>query len=49
MRKVGVRRIICQEATERINEENGEQGIKENLKFVKKWNNDSEALVKGLF
>ncbi|HJX23696.1 MAG TPA: amidohydrolase family protein [Candidatus Bathyarchaeia archaeon] len=44
-----MRGIICQEATERISKENGELGIKENLEFVKKWNNDPEALVKGMF
>src|SRR3989337_939561 len=47
--EVGMMGIICREATERISKENGELGIKENLEFVKKWNNDPEALVKGMF
>ena len=47
-REVGMRGIVCQEATERISKENGELGIRENADFAKKWNKDPNALVKGM-
>jgi cytosine/adenosine deaminase-related metal-dependent hydrolase len=47
LEKMGMRGILSFEATERINRENGEEGIKENLRFIQSRNNTKESRIKG--
>ena len=45
----GIRAAVAFETTERISMENAHDGIKENLRFVKKWNNVPDTRIKGKF
>jgi len=47
--EVGLRGILSFEATERMSRENGQLGIKENLDFIKKYNEKESSLVRGMF
>jgi cytosine/adenosine deaminase-related metal-dependent hydrolase len=49
LEKMGMRGILSFEATERINQENGEDGIKENLRFIQSINDNKESRIKGRF
>jgi len=47
MEELGLRAILSFEATERVSEENGELGVKENLDFIRSRRGD--ALIRGMF
>ena len=46
---MGLRSILSFEATERMSQENGRKGVEENLDFIKKRNDRSDSLVRGMF
>jgi len=48
VRKVGIRGIIAFEATERHSREEGERGIKENIRFIEKVRKEKDPLVTGM-
>jgi 5-methylthioadenosine/S-adenosylhomocysteine deaminase len=48
VRKIGIRGILSIETSERVSEDNAELAAKENLDFVKKWN-EKDDIVKGKF
>jgi len=48
VKKVGIRGIIAFEATERHSKEEGERGIKENIRFIKKVRKKKDPLVTGM-
>jgi len=45
----GMRAIIAFETTERVSMENAKEGIKENLRFIQKWNNVPDTRIRGRF
>lgn len=47
--EVGIRGILSFEASERIDKDNGELGIKENLEFIRKYNDKKDTLATGMF
>ena len=48
VKEVGLRGILSFEASERVNPDNAEASVQENLKFIKKWNQLDET-IKGKF
>ncbi len=48
VRKVGIRGIIAFEATERHSREEGERGVKENVRFIEKVKKEKDPLVMGM-
>lgn len=48
VREVGIRGILAFEATERHSEEEGERGLKENIRFIEKMQRDEEKVVMGM-
>ncbi|MGD0159398.1 MAG: amidohydrolase [Candidatus Bathyarchaeia archaeon] len=46
---VGLRSVLSFEATERISQENGEEGVEENIDFIKKHNGKNDSLTRGMF
>ncbi len=47
--EVGIKGLVAFEATERRSKEEGERGLRENERFIKKNNADPTKLVKGVF
>lgn len=48
-KKLGVRTCLCYEVSDRDGIEIMEEGIKENINFIKKYNTDSQNMIKGMF
>jgi len=48
VKKVGIRGIVAFEATERHGREEGERGIKENIRFIEKVRGEKDPLVTGM-
>ncbi len=48
VKKVGIRGIIAFEATERHSKEEGERGIKENIRFIERVRREKDPLVTGM-
>jgi len=48
VKEVGLRGILSLEASERVNRKNGEDCVKENLEFIKEWN-DRNDTIRGKF
>lgn len=49
MREFGMRGVLCYELSDRDGQEIADEGIKENVRFLKKAYNDKTDMVKGLF
>lgn len=49
MRELGMRGVLCYELSDRDGGEIADEGIKENVRFLKKAYNDRTDMVKGLF
>ncbi|MEM2897344.1 MAG: amidohydrolase, partial [Candidatus Bathyarchaeia archaeon] len=47
--EIGMRANIAYEATERVSVENAKEGINENLRFAKSWNQKNESRIRGRF
>lgn len=45
--KLGSRAVVCYEATERINKENAQAGINENVRFFTKWKDVPDSRITG--
>ncbi len=45
--KLGSRAVVCYEATERIDKENAQAGIDENVRFFKKWRDVPDSRITG--
>ena len=45
--EVGIRAVVAYEVTERISLENAEEGIKENIRFIEKWNKQKDSRIRG--
>ncbi len=45
--ELGSRAVICYESTERIDKENAEAGINENVRFFKKWRDAPDSRITG--
>lgn len=48
-KELGVRTCLCYETSDRDGEEILKAGIKENINFIKKYNNVNEDMLKGMF
>lgn len=48
-KELGVRTCLCYETSDRDGEEILKTGIKENINFIKKYNNVNEDMLKGMF
>ena len=48
-KELGVRTCLCYETSDRDGEEILKAGIKENINFIKKYNNVNENMLKGMF
>ena len=48
-KELGVRTCLCYETSDRDGEEILKAGIKENISFIKKYNNVNEDMLKGMF
>ncbi|WP_462427507.1 putative aminohydrolase SsnA [Fusobacterium varium] len=48
-KKLGIRTCLCYEVSDRDGIEIMEEGIKENVNFIKKYNTDFQNMIKGMF
>lgn len=48
-KKIGIRSCLCYEVSDRDGEQIANDGIEENMNFIKKYNTDDQNMIKGMF